>query len=382
MGVIITKQAEIDSYFESQALGQSTLKKLLGGIDNFLANQNKGKELYYEEKSYFIVGSAVDCILTGEEGEFDKQYYVSTLEKKPSDAEMSIVNRVFDELADNNIEIDLPLGDYMDMLMMAIVEAQWYKGNPGEKRIAGLLDRCSEYFEDLKRALGKQVMTSEQKTTIDNIVMSLKTNQRTSKYFDRENQERLDVDFYYQLPIYFTHRGVDCKALMDLVVVIKDNGNVVTVEPYDLKTMSGNTLGFLTSVKSHRYDIQASWYTLALGYWLINVLQVSNIEAVNIKNFTFIVESSTFPGTPLVYKLNNEFLDIGKSGRAAVKLVDTNLFSDNREADVTVAREIKGYEQLMDEFLFYEQNEWSEARVISEAKNGIIQLSWDGIINN
>lgn len=382
--VIITPQQEIDNYFESPALGQSSLKKLLGGIDNFLADQDKGKTLYYEEKDYFIVGSAVDTILTGEEGEFEKQYYVSTLEKKPSDAEMSIVNRVFDELADNEVEIDMPLDEYMDMLMISIVEHQWYKGNPGDKRIAGLLDRCREYFEDLKRALGKQVMTSEQKNLIDSIVMSLKTNNRTARYFDREQQGRnKNVNFYYQLPIYFEYKGVDCKALMDLVVTIKnEEGQVVAVEPFDLKTMSGNTLGFLSKVKSFRYDIQGAWYTLAIQSWLKTNSDLRVDDECIIKNFTFIVESSTFPGTPLVYQLNDELLEIGKNGRSAVKLVDTNLFSDNREADVTVIREIKGYNQLIEEFLYYEETEWKEAKVITEAGNNPIVLAWDGIVNN
>jgi len=384
MSVIITPQSEIDSYFESSALGQSSLKKLLGGIDNFLANQDKGKELYYEEKDYFIIGSAVDTILTGEEGEFDKQYHVSKLVKKPSDAEMSIIQYIFDELVENNVEVDMPLDQYGEMILASVDYHNWQKKWKTETRVNKIALVGADYFEDLKLALDKQIITTEQKTLIDSIVMSLKTNARTSKYFDREQQGRnKHVNFYFQLPIYFSHKNIDCKALMDLVVVIKnDEGQVIAVEPVDLKTMSGNTLTFLSKVKWHRYDIQAAWYTMAVEYWLKNISQLRIADVCVIRDFTFVVESTTYPGTPLVYQLNSEMMEIGQYGRPAVKLVDTNLFADKRECDVTVVKEIKGFNQLIEEYLHYESVEWKEAKEITEAKGNPIMLSWEGIINN
>ena len=66
MGVVITPQSEIDKYFESDALSQSSLKKLLTGINSFLNNQKEESELFYTEKGHFIIGSAVDMLLTGE----------------------------------------------------------------------------------------------------------------------------------------------------------------------------------------------------------------------------------------------------------------------------------------------------------------------------
>ena len=88
MGIIITPQAEIDAYFESSALSQSSLKLLLKGYHAFVENRDSDED-EKGEKSHLIIGSAVDLLLTGEEGEFQKQYYVSTLEKKPSSTEKS-----------------------------------------------------------------------------------------------------------------------------------------------------------------------------------------------------------------------------------------------------------------------------------------------------
>lgn len=345
MGLIITSQADIDAYFASEALNQSSLKDLEGGLGSFLAaiaKKKKDKEENKPTPDYFLVGGAVDCILTGEVGEFEKQYYVSTLEKKPSDAEMMIVNQVFDELVREEIEIDLPLTGYLEMLAIAIMDQQWYKGKPGEKRTQGLLERCGPYFEDMKNSLGMKILTSEQKNNIDNIVNSLKFNPKTKKYFDRDLQDSQEnMDFYYQLPMYFTYEGVECKALMDLVVVYKDlQGEIIRIEPIDLKTMSGSTLSFNSKIRQHRYDIQAAWYTLALSKHF-------DFPMEKIDAFKFVVESTTGVGTPLVFQITPETLHHGIYGSP-----DTTVASNNERELFYTGK--KGYFQLMKEYLYYE----------------------------
>jgi hypothetical protein len=368
MAVIITPQTDIDDYFASDALGQSTLKTLIGGIDGYLINQNMSDE--GPKKEYFIIGSGVDTILTGEEGEFEKQYYTSQIEKKPSDAEMAIVNTVFDELSDNSVSVDLSLAEYPEMLNLAIVEHVWYKGNPGEKRIAGLLERCDAYFEDLKLSYGKTIISREQSQTIHNIVMSLRTDDRTSKFFDREEQERSkSMDFYYQLPIYFIHKGVACKALMDLVIVKKDlDGNATSIIPVDLKTMAGNTLQFGDKIKKLRYDIQAAWYTGAVAAWAEQVFN----KAVPVNKFMFIVESSTHQGTPLLYQVNQGMLDMGKDGRAKA-------LNHSTEPPTLLSQEVVGYESLVDDYKFYESIDWTRDKRVPEDPHIPIIIGWNGI---
>lgn len=382
MGVIITPQTKINEYFESTAIGQSRLKLLLKGFDNFLSSQQKDDtELYYNEKDYFIIGSAVDTILTGEEGEFQKQYYVSEIEKKPSDTEMSIINMIFDELIDNNVAVDMTLADYPNMLDNSIKEHSWYNGKPGEKRIAGLIERGKEYFEDLKAAFGKQVISKDQETIINNIVESLRTNSRTAKYFDRVKLKMFTaMDIYYQLPIYFEYKGINCKALLDILIVFKDdNGVPISVQPIDLKTMTGNTLSFLKNVKAHRYDIQGAWYTEALINENSSFNLDYNMEKAKVLPFMFIVESSNIPGRPLLYKMSENLLRVGKEGRPEIKLVDANnLFIDSDYKDYIIMREIRGFDSLIDEYSYYEKTGWKEHKLIEE-KDGLLDLYWDRI---
>lgn len=367
MGLIITPQADIDAYFASEATNQSSLKNLengLGGLLASVAKKKKDKEEGKPTPDYFLIGGAVDCILTGEEGEFEKQYYVSTLEKKPSDAEVLIVNQVFDELVKEEVEIDLPLTGYLEMLAIAIMDQQWYKGKPGEKRTQGLLERCGPYFEDMKQSLGMKILTAEQNNNIQNIVNSLRHNPKTKKYFDRELQESQEnIDFYYQLPIYFDYEGLECKALMDLVAVHKDKeGEIIRIEPIDLKTMAGNTLTFISKVKQHRYDIQAAWYTLALSKHF-------DFAEEKIDLFKFVVESTTGTGTPLVFEISKETLVHGKHGAPEGWFV-----SDDEQRELYYPAR-KGYIALMEEYIYYQDQGFRED-IIFEKYPDIVQIDW------
>lgn len=372
MAIIITKQAEIDAYYADPGINQSTLKNLADGLAGLKAEEAKTRKREEEGKPdpiYFQYGGGVDTILTGEEGQYEKTYYVSTLGNTPSDAEVLLIKQVFDELVVNEIEIDMALVEYRDMLNIAINDQQWYKGSPGEKRIAGLIERGTPYFEDLKNSLGKKVLSGDVDNVIQNIVKSLRNNPRTSKYFDRETQEILDnVDFYYQLPIYWDMEGVRCKALLDLVVVVKDtSGNIVSIEPIDLKTMSGETLSFPTQLRLRRYDIQAAWYTHALMYMF-------KVNKTPIKNFKFIVESTTNIGTPLVFELNSDTMHHGKYGSTAGVLT-------TESGRKWYLRQIKGWYQLFKEYLFYMENEFRED-IIIDNNPGTLIVDWTTGIQN
>lgn len=374
MSVIITPQEKIDEYFNSDALSQSQLKKILKGIDVFVNSNEEEKKLYYEEKGHFIIGSAVDTILTGETGEFEKQYHISTLVKKPSDVEMSIIQKVFDELKDVLTEIeDLPT--YLDSIEQSIIEHDWYGGKPGEKRIQGLLDRGADYFEDLKKGLGKQILTSVDKKLIDDIVFSLRSNPRTMQYFNRVALEkRVDLTIYYQLPIYFYYKGIYCKALLDMLMVFKDeNGKIINVQALDLKTMNGSTLRFVTNLKSFRYDIQAAWYTEALLSDNSSFDLKCRITKEMLLPFTFIVESNSYPGQPLVYVTDEQILIIGKYGKK-----DLRVQLPGNDYDEVVIREVEGFDKLVDTYLYQEENDWKEEEIIAK-NNGVLKIDWNGI---
>lgn len=365
MGIIITKQADIDAYFASNAVNQSSLKDLKEGMNAYLAKIDKKKK--NEDKAqpdYFIIGGGVDTILTGEEGEYEKKYYVSRLEKMPSDAEKSIVESVFDEIVSNNLLDKVPFESSHDAILAACNEFNWQANWKDETRIVKILEKGTEYFYDLSKAYGKIVISLEIDERINKIVKSLKEHPRTDKYFDRGLQTSLEnYDFYYQLPMYFTHKGVECKALMDLVVVKKDEkGEIINVEPIDLKTMSGQTIHFIGNFKTHRYDLQAAWYTNALTYFF-------KCAKDKIKPFKFIVESTTNLGTPLVYVISPETLYHGEFGAPA------GIFKAAEGERHLYYPATKGFEQLLDEYIYYSEQGWEEDAIIENSPTEIT-LDW------
>ena len=383
MGLVITPQSEIDKYFESDALSQSNLKKLLGGIDSFINNQKEESELFYTEKGHFIIGSAVDTILTGVEGEFENKYHVSVLEKKPSDTEMSIINRAFQDILDSYSEEQLKeqgideLSKYPGSIQMAIEEHNYQPNWKTETKINKIVENGTLYFEDLKKALGKQMLSSNEMVLISSIVSSLKTNPRTSKYFDRDALLRADkVTVYYQLPIYFTYKGVKCKALLDMLIVIRDEaGKVVSVQAFDLKTMNGNTLKFPSNLKSFRYDIQAAWYTEAI-FAKDSTLKIDGLTPEVLRPFTFIVESNSQPGIPLLYEIDEELLLTGKFGRPDLILQGKN----ENQVDVLeiLKQKVVGFDELIDTYIYQSNNDWKEEKVITD-NNGVLKIGWNGI---
>lgn len=383
MGVIITPQSEIDKYFESSALSQSLLKKLLGGIDSFKHNNKDEVELYYTEKGHFIIGSAVDTLLTGEEGEFDKQYYVSQIEKKPSEVEMSIIQKAFDDIVTANFNSIQEVGEiddinYYNFIQTSIEEHNWQSNWKMETKVNKIIDIGAIYFQDLKASYGKQILSTADKVLIDSIVSSLVNNSRTSKYFDRTALSRTEgVSVYYQLPIYFSYKNIPCKALLDMLIVIRnESGKIVSVQPFDLKTMNGNTLKFVTNLKSFRYDIQAAWYLEALTSVDSSFdFGRDQFESENVlKPFTFIVESNSFPGQPLIFEADEELLYIGKFGKPDLEVK----VSPEATINEILKYGVKGFDELVDTYIYQTENEWREEKIITD-NDGVFKIGWNGI---
>ena len=394
--LIITPQEKIDAYYaDTDSESQSRLKNLFKGI----ANYNQVED---SNKSYFIIGSAVDTILTGEEGAFEKAYYVSTLESVPTDSIARVIDTVFsivknkyeeylltipvkwngesEELLETPMpfaEFALPFTKWEPEILSACNENSYQKNWKDETRVSSILSKEEGYFELLVKAEGKTVVDAGTYNVIKGIVDSLKTNVRTAHIFDRVAfANSVDVDMYLQLPIYFTYRGKRCKALLDIVIVVKDEkGNILTVHPIDLKTMSGNTLDFPNSIKARRYDIQGAWYTLALQEYF-------KVPSDRIRNFCFVVESTTNIGNPLFFECTKSLLETGRNGRKPLYL--SEITGEQKTADTPVlVREILGFEQLLDIVIYHDENGWDEEKILKETPhNKPLQVNWEGIVEH
>ena len=239
----------VDTYYEHPAISQSQLKLLLGP-DPSIFNTIQEPDLYFEEKKHFLIGDGVDMQLTRPIEEFNQKFHVSTLENKPSDTMKSIINQVFDlvkeevgELADKGV-----LRDHTSKIVDCCNVHNYQPNWKTETRVAKVLEAW-EYWEDLKAAEGKVVLSQEENTLISQIVMSIRTNPVTSKYFERDTNY---VEILDQYSIYFNYKGIECKALLDRIIVDHKNK---TIQPIDFKTMGDQTIYFPKSLRQRRYDI-------------------------------------------------------------------------------------------------------------------------------
>ena len=354
----------VDTYYEYPAISQSQLKLLLGP-DPSIFNTIQEPDLYFEEKKYFLIGDGVDMQLTRPIEEFNQKFHISNLQNKPSDTIKSIVNQVYDYVKEVNGTNILTIDKYTEAILDSCNDHNYQPNWKTETRIAKVVEAW-EYWEDIKAAEGKVVLSQEENDLISQIVMSIRTNPTTSKYFQVENNF---VEILDQYSIYFTYEGIECKALLDRIIVDHKNK---TIQPIDFKTMGDQTLYFPKSLRQRRYDIQAAFYTEALKSKKV-------YETYEILPFKFIVESTTNPGNPLVFICNQELLEIGKSGRNAYNLCDKAYVSDEYTVYMKFDK-IKGFHQLIEDYKWYMENGFSVNREIAQSQ-GEFYLSWNGIIN-
>lgn len=388
MSVIVATKEEVQEYYGSDALGQSKLKLLLGDLGSFHKEFDSSAE-------HFMIGSAVDCILTNSLEAFNEEYYISEVEKLPSEAVVEILGLVHEDVLQDyaeHLEVitgqeePLPvtpfhefvgeLGNWGAYILDACEKTGWQPRWGADAKLKNIVEPGSAYFMDLCKSFGKTIISQTQNATIKNIVHSLQSNPRTASFFDRDSYEDMpDLTVYYQFPIYFEYRGVNCKALLDMVFVYRDEeGRILSIVGADLKTMNGNTFYFPSSVRARRYDIQAAWYTLALHKHFA-VPEGSDV----IKPFQFVVESTSFQGKPLNFVVDSSLLQMGRYGRKALTLVDTNLFTEGAQ-NATLQHSIQGFEDLLDLYIYHSENGFNEERQIQEAGLSPLVINWDGVI--
>lgn len=346
-------------YYDNPALSQSKLKLLLGDIRNFL--EQTDEELYYKEFKHFVIGSAVDCILT--KGVFEEEFYVSSLKVKPSDKIKSIVQYVFDNVDKSDINL-LDLGNCTDTILESCNKHEYFINLKDDTRISKVIKEGMEYFKELINSNGKQVLSSEEYSTILEIVNSLRNNKYTSKYFNELLLSK-DEEILYQTKLFFNYMGVDCKAMLDIIHI---NHKTKTIIPIDLKTMSSNTVYFDNNVRQNRYDIQAAFYKIAL---LEDKEFRSKYKEYTIAPFMFIVESINV-GNPLIYVSTPSLLNMGLKGREKRKF-----YSEDHEL-IVYQKQIKGIKRLIKEYKYYVENGFDTPLDVIE-NNGEFLLDWEGV---
>ena len=376
--IVYGNKEEIEDYFADPSINQSYLKQLIKGVEHL---EEKEEVLYFKEKGHFVIGGAVDVFVTQGNTNFDEQYHVAT-DKKPSDTIMSIVRMIFDGEITDGEATTLELNDFGQEILESVAYHKYQPRWKEETILKNIIETGSEYFEELKEAHGKNILSPLEKDITDHILMSWRSSKYTAPYF----QDSLEVDIYYQVPIYFDYEGVPCKVLLDIVRV---NTLLKTIEPVDLKTLGGFTSTFPYSVKSFGYNFQASFYTEGLKAFIQGrgkcdkLSVITDIEKYTVQSFKFIVETTHtvtnkltsetrfYTGRPLVYRLSEEQMELGKYGNPEMYVPTHSKASNKAELARPVKpikyKEILGFTQALDLYKWHLENGFEEDKNIVES---------------
>lgn len=331
---------QLQGYFDSPAINQSALKVIIdqnGGIEKFVELQESlinNEDDFYEERKHFIIGKAVDCILSQGHDTFKNKYHHTDLAKKPSATVMAIVREVFYKISETtSIESILPFVSYKKEIYDVANRIKDEKGKigysmnraaPTEKQLKenpaitdwwnydnrwSSMKYAQEYWADLIEANGKQVLDDIEWNVINNIVISLTTHKHTKHLFLNNS----DIDIVFQFPMFWECFGEQCKGLIDHLIIDHKNKRI---KPIDEKTLGDYILKFPQAVKKRRYDIQGSYYVYGLNK---NLDKLSSLIGKDVTNYSvahlaFVVESTIKQGVPLVFPMTAELDSIGAVG--------------------------------------------------------------------
>lgn len=353
-------EISIEEYYNNPRLSQSKLKLLLSGPKAF--NEVKEPELFFEEKKHFIIGGAVDCLLTQGEEIFNKNYYVSILNEKPSDTIKSIIQEVFSVVTEPT-EI---LSNHRDAILIACNNHNYQNNWKDDTRINKICENYL-YWLELLNSRGKIILSQEEYNTINSIVQSLKTHPVSESLF---NFDEFNKEIFYQFPIYFEYEKIEMKALLDIVIIDHINKEV---NIYDIKTIGDEVINFYKSYSRNRYDIQAITYSIAMRQYL----DKNGLEKYKINPFKFVVESTINIGNPCVFEMSEEAMIKAFNGASrryttyvsVEDSVDEIDYIEDVRGVLEYKMPIKGFKQLIDDYKWYVENGFDINREIIDNKN-------------
>lgn len=331
---------KINEYFKNDALSNSLLGLMLN--PRWVRLRKENPEIEDDDKKYFRIGAALDCLLTSPE-RWDEDFDVidvarpyglmgKFIDNLPVGITMFSAESAYQEAYDNS---------GYKMKMERVIENFWKN------------DDFYKYYLAVKGSdNGKTIISKDEYDVVEKCKGLILANSFVHKYFF---PVKLGTEVMRQVPIYFEHKNQKCKALLDGILIDHQNK---TIQPYDLKTIGKSVYDFPISYLQFGYYRQCAFYELAL-YSDASPIKDLLDEGYTMLDFMFIVVetklSSSHPA--VIYRTSKDDrlcgLDGGYRGQ----------------------RYYKGINQLIDDYLFYTENDyWELPRELYE-NSGEISLN-------
>lgn len=330
---------KIEKYFNTKAVSNS----LLGALWNprWIKLQRDNPDLETEEKSYFRIGSALDCLLTSPERWGDDFLVVDA--NKP----YGLMGRFVDNLP-ADLKID---SEYINYI--GAYDKSGYKMSLD--KVVGKFwenEEAVKYYRFTRNAGARTVLSRDEFDIVTRCKELILANEWAREYFITDDPY---IELMHQVPIYFTYQDVECKALLD-GIHINHKDKIIT--PFDLKTTGKGVYDFNQSFTQFGYYRQAALYELAIQTESSPVFEYLQ-NGYTINDFRFIVvENKTSSSTPaVIYKTTKNDRLVGIHGGT----INGKVY--------------KGINQLLEDYKFHTETDRWDLPLDLIKSNGEIELN-------
>lgn len=252
----------LNKYFKIDALSRSLLLKYT----------NHPREIYKEQEDIteslaMLRGNILDYLLLTPDI-FNEIYYVTDLEKKPSETICTIT----EELVKKSIHIN-----NQQQVVQTIRRFGYRKEWPDDTIYKNFCKYATEYYEYLLESGERQVLSTHEYNIVVEAAMSLKTG-FFAILLNKEKLEALGIEVHYQYivatDIEFEGHIIPSKAAVDILLINHTNEEKNLLEglkmppksilEIDLKSTSLAIHKFERHIEKLRYDIQRAFYKLLI----------------------------------------------------------------------------------------------------------------------
>lgn len=243
-----------------------------------------------KESPSLLLGSIVDCLITGSQEEFDSLYFVADIPAL-GDKEKLVADYLLANYRENYAEMQyIPATYVLEAANIYEFQKNWRE----DTRVKVLTERCSPYYNVMLSSEGKTFVDRKTYEDAINMVRALKTSPATCGYF-ADNDEFSPIRRYYQLKFKAILDEVAYRCMADLICV---DYEAKKIYPVDLKTSSKPEWNFEESFLQWSYMIQSRLYWRVIK---ANIEKDPYFKGFTLEDYKFIVVNK-YTLTPLVWE--------------------------------------------------------------------------------
>ena len=353
---------ERNNYFERKAVSRSLLSELARHPQR--AKAMLEGTAYKVESDAITFGSMFDSLMFDTAQEFTSKYRVSQYENPWTDRRMNTgkfayaLEQIMQEILENDAIAELD----------TMITQAYTKSAIKSPKVDDLI---TEFVEVGGRDWASEYMMSKTITLITqeqyNKAVAMKATLINNKYvgdmfvMDVPESHCImhdNIEIVYQMDIAFELQGVECKALLDIVII---DHKTKMIQVIDLKTTSSYDHNVMPSFIKYGYDFQAAWYTIAMKALRKKEGPLHGYKVSS--SFLFVFIDTVQGNEPVCVRMSETDLDVAINGG----------FKYNKKH--------KGAMEIFNDYIWHVNNDkWDYSKECYDNKGMLVTNIYDNVL--